>query len=215
MEKTKRCPYCGEEILAIAKKCKHCGEWLDETHPLKETKNGPACGESIAADAKVCPICNEPTYALDETETLSDTSDSKGTTVINDGHILYCKTCKEKISSSAQTCPNYGDTDPFYFDDITNKRKKVGLGCATIVILAIVMTFIFRAFGSKHGILTWSSAEFWIFVFVILGIWGLQKYFSYANMKEHRDEMDKIFKSKNDSQALEIWKKELEEKNNN
>lgn len=52
MEKTKRCPYCGEEILAIAKKCKHCGEWLDETHPLKETKNGPACGESIAADAK-------------------------------------------------------------------------------------------------------------------------------------------------------------------
>lgn len=24
------CPYCGEEILAVAKKCKHCGEWLDE-----------------------------------------------------------------------------------------------------------------------------------------------------------------------------------------
>ena len=27
---TKNCPYCGEEILAIAKKCKHCGEWLEE-----------------------------------------------------------------------------------------------------------------------------------------------------------------------------------------
>ena len=27
---TKYCPYCGEEILAVAKKCKHCGEWLDE-----------------------------------------------------------------------------------------------------------------------------------------------------------------------------------------
>ena len=25
---SKRCPYCGEEILAAAKKCKHCGEWL-------------------------------------------------------------------------------------------------------------------------------------------------------------------------------------------
>lgn len=30
MNATKRCPYCGEEILAVAKKCKHCGEWLDE-----------------------------------------------------------------------------------------------------------------------------------------------------------------------------------------
>jgi len=24
------CPYCGEEILATAKKCKHCGEWLEK-----------------------------------------------------------------------------------------------------------------------------------------------------------------------------------------
>ncbi len=29
-QETMKCPYCGEEILAVAKKCKHCGEWLDE-----------------------------------------------------------------------------------------------------------------------------------------------------------------------------------------
>lgn len=26
--KTKNCPYCGEEIMPVAKKCKHCGEWI-------------------------------------------------------------------------------------------------------------------------------------------------------------------------------------------
>jgi len=30
-EEMKNCPACGEEILATAKKCKHCGEWLDKS----------------------------------------------------------------------------------------------------------------------------------------------------------------------------------------
>lgn len=28
MTATKRCPYCAEEVLEEAKKCKHCGEFL-------------------------------------------------------------------------------------------------------------------------------------------------------------------------------------------
>lgn len=31
---TKHCPYCGEEILSNARKCKHCGEWLTEEDRL-------------------------------------------------------------------------------------------------------------------------------------------------------------------------------------
>lgn len=32
MEQMKKCPYCGREILAMAKKCRYCGNWLtDET----------------------------------------------------------------------------------------------------------------------------------------------------------------------------------------
>ncbi len=31
MEETKKCPYCGGEILIEAKKCKHCKRWLNDT----------------------------------------------------------------------------------------------------------------------------------------------------------------------------------------
>ncbi len=59
MNKTKACPCCGEEILAVAKKCKHCGEWLNKPKPPQ--KSCPICGESIDAEAETCPFCKEPT----------------------------------------------------------------------------------------------------------------------------------------------------------
>lgn len=38
MKKKIKCPYCGEKILADARKCKHCGEWLyDEENDNNES----------------------------------------------------------------------------------------------------------------------------------------------------------------------------------
>ncbi len=70
-EETKRCPYCGEEILAIAKKCKHCGEWIKEEDEIQTVEKQPespqivyiqcpACGEDVEEGTKICPHCNEP-----------------------------------------------------------------------------------------------------------------------------------------------------------
>ena len=62
MEDTKKCPYCDEEILAVAKKCKHCGEWLDKAGnvPRKKTVLCPVCAEKIEEGLKTCPACKEP-----------------------------------------------------------------------------------------------------------------------------------------------------------
>lgn len=42
MGNTRKCPCCGEEILSVAKKCKYCGEWLNN-----ET------AENVRADSEV------------------------------------------------------------------------------------------------------------------------------------------------------------------
>lgn len=65
MESIKHCPFCGEEILSTAKKCKYCGEWLPEQEEKKEDEQSgksilcPVCAEPIEKGTKVCPYCHE------------------------------------------------------------------------------------------------------------------------------------------------------------
>ena len=66
-QEIKKCPYCGEEILVLAQKCKHCGEWLNnEKEEEGQMVPCPICGELIKEGIDVCPYCNENLDQEDE-----------------------------------------------------------------------------------------------------------------------------------------------------
>jgi len=50
-EANKRCPYCHEEILAAARKCKHCGEWLEDPPTTSAGTGSFSNPETIVRDA--------------------------------------------------------------------------------------------------------------------------------------------------------------------
>ena len=43
----KACPYCSEEILITARKCKHCGEYLDESLKIQRQSKKSGRDEKI------------------------------------------------------------------------------------------------------------------------------------------------------------------------
>lgn len=163
MEKTKKCPYCGEEILAVAKKCKHCGEWLEEK--VKEQKACPICGEMVDIDLSQCPHCGEPTH-FSETQDESVIKEQTFTNNNNDSDntYLYCKNCNAELPIDAKSCSNCGDSDPFFIkkcrrlEDILGYIE-MGLSWGTIY------------FASEYMGITLDITPKWLHIICLILIW--------------------------------------------
>lgn len=63
MENTKRCPYCGEKIMASAKKCRHCKEWL--VSQIEQHGNIPPSYESFNNEDNAEYMCEEEFPTID------------------------------------------------------------------------------------------------------------------------------------------------------
>ena len=84
-KETKKCPYCGEEILAVARKCKYCKQWIIEESdsqseiqcqkdaekiPSTEGINDTSISYAVSSEEPIStyhpPIINEQPEAINE-----------------------------------------------------------------------------------------------------------------------------------------------------
>ena len=196
-EETKRSPYCGEEILAVAKKCKHCGEWLDK----EETKICSVCGEKVPANTAMCPHCKEPQGSPEQHNSAEVVQED----------ILYCRHCKAPLSKSSQSCPHCGEDDPFLLKAIAKERKQTNFGCVFAFMLAIIIVFITRDIGETGGLLNPTKTQYFIFVGVLILFSILRWFVRKAKVDECSKVMEKIAMDKNNTSIMKRWQEMVEE----
>lgn len=191
---TKKCPYCGEEILVVAKKCKHCGEWLDN----KKQVPCPVCGEPVPEDIDRCPHCNELIKAVKDVPAESRSSKT-GT-----NNFLYCKTCNARLNEDAGICPQCGDKDPYFLQMIRSYNDIAKWLFYFIVLIIITLPIVISMYSHTFTI-------GWLIFCILLWIvffFAMRSLSCAAADKAYRQMVD-VFRSVNDDRAMELWKSKM------
>ena len=211
MRETKRCPYCGEEILAVAKKCKHCGEGLEKKDSEKEKKACPTCGELVDVDKETCPFCNETTHFSDAKaeSVIAERIESKDE---NADFYLYCKSCKTKLHMDSDSCNKCGDKDPFFFKKI--KRFVTISSWGACAIILGLLYFSSEYMGFRLNITpAWLEFICFMVIFIILG--GIvdvliRKLLFQSYIRDYENIMNRLFGDMGNPSAINSWKAKVE-----
>ena len=154
---TKRCPYCGEEIMATAKKCRYCGEWLtgevpptsvppdyNEQHvdPIASDESKSHSSPNVVASLVVLAV------AAILAVIIAVTMHASGDRMSNDGNENYADTVmvdttdidtvetdtlsydysSDASSSDDSYSPSYDETNPYFETYLRCKGKFVNGG---------------------------------------------------------------------------------------
>ena len=99
-QQTKKCPYCGGEIMAAAKKCKHCGKWLDGREDKNEIPT--------PTHAPVEEVTVKEELTNKETSAAKEESATKEF-VSNVPQTKKCPYCGKEIRAVAKMCKYCGE----------------------------------------------------------------------------------------------------------
>lgn len=147
--KRKNCPYCGEEIALLAKKCRFCGEWLYEESDVQEegspndflnelppTVAIDTNGENGYAASEIQPV-QQPSKPTHNSSVMNNETPSKG---VQQNIVVQPQIVIENNQEVYQ--------EQNVELNVVNQEKESPGGClwSQLVVLSIGLCFVFKGF---------------------------------------------------------------------